>query len=182
VFQFPLVVGLLTYWEFLAPDFLRRYWRKEDGRLPAAAVQQAEVKEKEKKTMGRNEERREIRRAVKQQAPPMGIYQLRCKRNGRVYVAASPNLEGERNSRLFQLRMGKVVFSPELQKDLDTFGPTAFEFAVLAELEPPEPGSDEKRALTILELEWLEKLQPFGERGYNSERKFRRDRERLGLP
>jgi sec-independent protein translocase protein TatC len=27
VFQFPLVVGLLTYWEFLAPDFLRRYWR-----------------------------------------------------------------------------------------------------------------------------------------------------------
>jgi sec-independent protein translocase protein TatC len=27
VFQVPLVVGLLTYWEVLAPDFLRRYWR-----------------------------------------------------------------------------------------------------------------------------------------------------------
>jgi len=27
VFQFPLVVGLLTYWEVLAPDFLSRYWR-----------------------------------------------------------------------------------------------------------------------------------------------------------
>ena len=27
VFQFPLVIGLLTYWEVLDPDFLKRYWR-----------------------------------------------------------------------------------------------------------------------------------------------------------
>lgn len=27
VFQFPLVVSLLTYWEILAPDFLKKYWR-----------------------------------------------------------------------------------------------------------------------------------------------------------
>ena len=27
VFQFPLVVSLLTYWEILGPDFLQRYWR-----------------------------------------------------------------------------------------------------------------------------------------------------------
>lgn len=27
VFQFPLVVALLTYWEILGPDFLRKYWR-----------------------------------------------------------------------------------------------------------------------------------------------------------
>jgi sec-independent protein translocase protein TatC len=27
VFQFPLVVVLLTYWEVLGPDFLQRYWR-----------------------------------------------------------------------------------------------------------------------------------------------------------
>jgi sec-independent protein translocase protein TatC len=27
VFQFPLVVAVLTYWEVLAPDFLARYWR-----------------------------------------------------------------------------------------------------------------------------------------------------------
>jgi sec-independent protein translocase protein TatC len=27
VFQFPLVVSLLTYWEILGPDFLKKYWR-----------------------------------------------------------------------------------------------------------------------------------------------------------
>lgn len=27
VFQFPLVVAVLTWWEILDPDFLRRYWR-----------------------------------------------------------------------------------------------------------------------------------------------------------
>jgi len=27
VFQFPLVIAVLTYWEILAPDFLKRYWR-----------------------------------------------------------------------------------------------------------------------------------------------------------
>lgn len=27
VFQFPLVVAVLTWWEVLDPDFLRRYWR-----------------------------------------------------------------------------------------------------------------------------------------------------------
>jgi sec-independent protein translocase protein TatC len=27
VFQFPLVVAVLTYWDILSPDFLRRYWR-----------------------------------------------------------------------------------------------------------------------------------------------------------
>lgn len=27
VFQFPLVIALLTYWEILGPDFLKKYWR-----------------------------------------------------------------------------------------------------------------------------------------------------------
>jgi sec-independent protein translocase protein TatC len=27
VFQFPLVVAVLTYWDVMSPDFLRRYWR-----------------------------------------------------------------------------------------------------------------------------------------------------------
>ncbi|MGQ0722361.1 MAG: twin-arginine translocase subunit TatC [Candidatus Eiseniibacteriota bacterium] len=27
VFQFPLVVAVLTWWDVLSPDFLRRYWR-----------------------------------------------------------------------------------------------------------------------------------------------------------
>jgi hypothetical protein len=123
-------------------------------------------------------ERTDIKRAYKQSAPAMGVYQIRSKANGKRYVAASRNLEGERNSRLFQLRMGKIVFSRELQKDLERYGADNFEFSVLAVLEPQEPGVSIERALLGLELQWLEKLQPFGEHGYNNVAAYKRSAER----
>ena len=102
------------------------------------------------------------------------VITIRCQENDRLYVAASGNLDSERNSRLFQLRMGKVVFSRELQHDLERFGAAAFTFEVLATLEPATEATDVERQLAILELQWLEQLQPFEERGYNSRKRFER--------
>jgi DNA-binding HxlR family transcriptional regulator len=155
------------------------YWREEDDPLSAAVVLPTAPHAKEKNSMPKSDQRRQIKRTVKQKAPTMGIYQIRCQANGRIYVGASRNLDGERNSRLFQLRMGKVVFSRELQGDLEQYGAEAFEFSVLAVLKPPEAGEDVARALAALECAWLEKLQPFGEHGYNSELGYRRSQERL---
>jgi len=124
--------------------------------------------------------RKEIIRTYKESRPPMGIYAIRCQENDRLYVAASGNLDSERNSRLFQLRMGKVVFSRELQHDLERFGAAAFTFEVLATLEPATEATDVERQLAILELQWLEKLQPFEERGYNSRKRFERCRDQYG--
>ena len=154
------------------------YWREGDGSRPATAVPAAPQAKKEN-SMLKSDQRREIKRTVKQIAPTMGIYQIRCQANGRIYVCASRNLDGERNSRPFQLRMGKAVFSRELQRDLEQYGAKVFEFSVLAVLKPPEPGEDIARALAALECEWLEKLQPFGEHGYNSELGYKRSLERL---
>jgi len=151
------------------------YWRDRELDAPSAQLPEA-LKTKDKDTM---DNRREAIRNYKQSRPQPGIFQLRCKANGRVYVAASRNLNGERNSRLFQLRMGKVVFSPALQQDLDTYGAKEFEFEVLATLDPQPPAIDPERALAELELAWIEKLQPFGERGYNNQRAYRRNLERL---
>jgi hypothetical protein len=120
-----------------------------------------------------------IKRMYKQNRPDMGVYQIRNTVNGRIYVGSSTNLEGIRNSRLFQLRMGKVVFSRELQKDLDEFGAGNFEFSVLEVLEKVEPGVKSDRTLAALHLRWLEKLQPFGARGYNSAKAYQRDVNRL---
>jgi hypothetical protein len=75
--------------------------------------------------------------------------------------------------------MGKIVFNRELQQDLEQYGAKCFEFSVLAVLAPPGPEVDADRALAALELQWLEKLQPFGDRGYNSEKGYQRDRQRL---
>jgi DNA-binding transcriptional regulator YhcF (GntR family) len=123
--------------------------------------------------------RTEIKRMYKQNRPDMGVYQIRNKNNGRIFVGSSQNLEGTRNSRLFQLRMGKIVFSRELQKDLNEFGSESFEFSVLGVLDKPEQRDDIEQSLAALELHWLEKLQPFGERGYNSARACQRNKIRL---
>jgi hypothetical protein len=120
-----------------------------------------------------------IKRMYKQNRPDMGVYQIRNTVNGRIYVGSSTNLEGIRNSRLFQLRMGKVVFSRELQKDLDEFGAVSFEFSVLEVLENAETAAKSDRSLAALYVRWLEKLQPFGERGYNSAKAYQRDVNRL---
>ena len=152
------------------------YWR--EGSAGGPSVEKAAAPKKGEGGMPKSE-RTEIKRACKQNAPGMGVYQIRSRANGRIYVAASRNLEGERNSRLFQLRMGKAVFSRELQEDLKRYGADNFEFSVLAVLEPPEPGASVERALASLELEWLEKLQPFGERGYNNATAYRRSAQRL---
>jgi hypothetical protein len=47
-------------------------------------------------------------------------------------------------------------------------GPDAFAFETLDLLEPSEvPNYDPTEDLEVLEDLWLQKLQPFGDRGYN---------------
>jgi len=153
------------------------YWR-ESSLDEDLAIIPSEAGKGRKRTMTK---RREIIRAYKENRPSMGIFQLRCKSNNKRYIAASRNLDGERNSRLFQLRMGKVVFSRELQQDLQKYGAHDFEFSVLEVLDLPKSGENLERKLAALELRLLEKLQPFDELGYNDRRRFERDREKLGL-
>lgn len=131
--------------------------------------------------MSNKSQRSELKLACKQLSGELGVYQIRNTENGKLYIGGSHNLAGERNSRLFQLKMGKVVFSRALQGDLSRHGAGAFEFSVLAVLEKPEPGADIELLLSGLVLAWLEKLQPFGAQGYNSEKAYQRERERLQL-
>lgn len=155
------------------------YWREgqpghETNTLPSPSTESDNPQKVHKGSV-----RSMVKRMYKQNRPDMGVYQIRNKVNGRVYVGSTTNLEGIRNSRLFQLRMGKVVFSRELQKDLDQFGAGSFEFSVLEVLNATEAGLNSDRSLAALYLRWLEKLQPFGEHGYNSSKAYQRDLNRL---
>ena len=155
------------------------YWRDKKG---DDMVSQPALPTQSGKGSGitrKNSKRAEIKRLYKQSNPEMGVYQIRNKANGKIYVGSSQNLEGTRTSRLFQLRMGKIAFNRELQNDLNEFGADSFEFSVLDVLGKPEPGNSIEQLLAALELHWLEKLQPFGEHGYNSEKGYLRSRERL---
>jgi DNA-binding HxlR family transcriptional regulator len=151
------------------------YWREAEC-LAEPALPQELPREKETADVSvpQQNRRAEIKRLYKQDAPDFGIYQIRNKVNGKLYLGSSKNLEATRKSRLFQLRMGTVVFNPDLQRELNQYGAESFEFSVLAVLERPEPGENQDRLLAALELHWMEKLQPFGESGYNSLKGFQR--------
>jgi len=112
--------------------------------------------------------RREMIKEYKNTLRPMGIVQVRNIKNGRVYLAASANTAGTINSTRFQLKMGSFLPSPGLAKDWKEMGEESFVIEVLDELKPvDDPAYDYRDDLKALETMWLEKLSPFGERGYH---------------
>ena len=111
--------------------------------------------------------RKEIHRAYKERVKPAGIYQVKNIVNGKVLLGSSLNLEGPLNSHKFMLKIGRHR-NEALQKEWNEYGQDKFVFEILEIVKVKDDLnfnlSDE---LTLLEQIWLEKLQPFGERGYN---------------
>lgn len=112
-------------------------------------------------------DRKALIREYKESRRPMGVYQIRNTANGKLLVGVSKDLPSILNRHRAALRMGGHM-NRELQKDWAEFGPEAFEFEVLDTLTPPErPDYDPADDLRALEELWLDRLSPFGERGYN---------------
>jgi hypothetical protein len=114
-------------------------------------------------------DKKEGRKKYKQTIQPMGVYQVRCAANGKLLVGSSRNLPGKLNSIRFQLRMGSYLPCPELASDFRLYGEENFSFEVLDYLKPVEdPLHDYAGDLAVLEELWIQKLEPFGEKGYNA--------------
>ena len=118
-----------------------------------------------------HEERRARIREYKETPRPMGVYRLHNTTNGKCLVGSSVNLPAIFNRHQVQLKMGGHS-NRALQKDWNELGPDAFEFEVLDLLEPSkDPGYDPAEDLRVLEEMWVDKLVPFGDRGYNAKPK-----------
>ncbi|AFH63928.1 GIY-YIG nuclease family protein [Paenibacillus caseinilyticus] len=95
-----------------------------------------------------------------------GVYQILNNVNGKRWVASTPNFR-TMNGKKMELNMGGNK-NAKLQADWSRYGEEAFTMEVLEVLERKETGYfDAKDALKKLEAKWLEKLQPYGEQGYN---------------
>ena len=117
--------------------------------------------------------RKEIHREYKERVKPAGIYQVKNLLNGKALLGSSLNLEGPLNRHRFMLKIGSHT-SKALQKDWDELGPDQFVFEILEEVKrSDDPNFNLEDELTLLEMLWIEKLQPFGERGYNDNAKIR---------
>ncbi|HTP13815.1 MAG TPA: GIY-YIG nuclease family protein [Bacteroidota bacterium] len=117
--------------------------------------------------------RQDIKREYKERKKPAGVFQIRNTANGKVYLGSSLNLEGPLNGHKFMLTIGRHR-NPVLQKEWNEFGPEKFTFEILEVVKvKDDPNFSLEDELTLLEQIWVEKLQPFGERGYNTDAKIR---------
>ena len=111
--------------------------------------------------------RAELRRSYKEAPRQAGIFQVKNCKNGKILLGSSTNLHGPFNRIRFELSAGSHDNSA-LQDDWNQFGPDSFTFEILEVVKPSEdPAFCLQDELTLLEQIWLEKLQPFGARGYN---------------
>jgi len=117
--------------------------------------------------------RRELNREYVERLKPAGVYQVKNLVNGKVLLGSSLNLEGPLNRHKFMLKIGSHT-NKALQKDWNELGPEQFAFEILEEVQrKDDPNFNLKDELTLLEMIWLEKLQPVGERGYNVNERIR---------
>lgn len=115
--------------------------------------------------------KKELKREYKLNHRPMGVYQIRNIANEKVFIGAALDLPGIFNRHKFQLKMGNHP-DRALQAEWNEFGSESFVFEVLDEMTATNGVDYDYRAdLVALEELWLEKLQPYDERGYNEKKK-----------
>ncbi len=123
--------------------------------------------------MSESKSRKELNKEYLARVKPAGVFQVKNLANGKVLLGSSLNLEGPLNKHRFMLRIGSHT-NKALQADWNEFGETQFVFEILEEVQrKDDPNFNLKDELSLLEMIWLEKLQPFGERGYNLNERIR---------
>ncbi|MEP6947303.1 MAG: GIY-YIG nuclease family protein [Acidobacteriota bacterium] len=107
---------------------------------------------------------------------PMGVFQIRNTANDKVFVDSSLNVPGKINRHTFSLKAG-LHSAKRLQADWVELGENSFVFEVLEDVEPRSDADyDYASDIKTLEGLWLDKLEPFGDNGYNDRELTREER------
>ena len=113
------------------------------------------------------EKRAEVKTAYKQAHQQVGVYQIRNTVNGKIFIGSSVNLPSRLNRHKFELTLGSDQ-NIKLQDDCKKTGIDKFSFDILECLDPSDDmNHDYTDDLSALEELWLEKLNPYGDNGYN---------------
>ena len=117
--------------------------------------------------------RKELNREYQERPKPAGVFQVKNTVNGKVLLGSSLNLDGALNGHQFMLKIGSHR-NKELLADWNEYGADKFVFEILEEVRVrDDPNFNLGDELTLLEMIWLEKIQPFGEKGYNANNNIR---------
>jgi group I intron endonuclease len=110
-----------------------------------------------------------LKREYKENRRPAGVYQIKNTLTGKIFIGSSVDV----NARINRHKAGFAFLDshemPALIADVKKYGADAFTFEVLETLEGEYDSDAELREdLKLLEQMWLEKCEPFDERGYNT--------------
>jgi hypothetical protein len=81
--------------------------------------------------------KRDLVQAYKERKRDRGVFAVRCAPTGQVWVAATPNLESQKNSLWFSLRLGSAR-RPDMAQAWKDHGAEAFSYEVLEEIDDTE--------------------------------------------
>jgi len=111
---------------------------------------------------------KELKDAYKQKKFSIGVFQIRNTVNGKVLVSSSVNLDAIFNRIRAELKFNGHR-NEQLQKEWNAFGEEKFKFEVLSEIGQEENDRvDYESEVKKLEAMFIEEIQPFGEKGYNT--------------
>ena len=114
--------------------------------------------------------KKELKKQYKQNIQLMGVFQVKNLINGKIFIDSGLNLQGKMNGCRFQLSLGSHM-NRVLQEDFNKNGINNFSFEVIDYLKLKEDiKTNYTDDLKMLEEIWIEKLQPFDEKGYNKRR------------
>lgn len=120
--------------------------------------------------MSHNEDKKrkaELKEMYKQMEKPTGVYQIRNKVNGKVFIGSCVDINSMFNRCKFELETG-IDRIPGLLSDWKKYGSESFSFEILEKLKIKEGEyQDIKYELQQLEEKWLDEIQPYDEKGYN---------------
>lgn len=109
--------------------------------------------------------RKELKQQYAEQKTLMGVVLIRNTANEKIFIVGYPNLKNKWLSIKGQLEMGRFM-NLELQADWKKYGEENFTYEILEEKET-EGMVDVPFEAKTMKKAWLEKLQPFEEKGYN---------------
>jgi hypothetical protein len=123
-------------------------------------------------------EKKQLKKNYQQSPRPMGVFLIRNSLCDKVFLDSGLDLHGTINRHKFQLKNG-IHPNKSLQADWNQFGSNSFAFEIVDQLTPREGVEfDYRKELSFLEELWLEKLHPFGDRGYNAPKLSKAERLR----
>jgi hypothetical protein len=124
------------------------------------------------------QDKKRLKQEYKDNPRPMGVFLIRNMVNDKVFVGVGLDLPGIINRNRFDLMKGSHRIK-QLQTEWNEYGSENFAFEIFDQLTPrSDPDFNYREELTFLEDLWLEKLQPYGERGYNEPKLSREEKLR----